>query len=125
MCCRNLLGMPERCSSFPDGLETESGMPCIDPWGGGSFGRMAEQSPLTRPSREGLCQSQHWTRSRRFLQRIPMGLSIELSEEICASSEKILLFLEKRDQRKPSRIVAHDHQMDGVVKVSNCVRVEK
>ena len=30
-----------------DGLETESGIPCIDPGGGGWFGRTAEQSPLT------------------------------------------------------------------------------
>ena len=32
---------------FPDGLETESGITCIDPGGGGWFGRMAEQSPVT------------------------------------------------------------------------------
>ena len=47
MSCRNLLGLPERRSSYPDGLETESGIPCIDPRGGGWFGRLAEQSPLT------------------------------------------------------------------------------
>ena len=47
MSCRNLLGLPGRRSTFPDGLETESGIPCIDPRGGGWFGRMAEQSPVT------------------------------------------------------------------------------
>ena len=47
MYCRNLLGLPDRRSSFSDGLETESGIHCNDPGGGGWFGRMAEQSPLT------------------------------------------------------------------------------
>ena len=44
--CRNLLGMPERRSTFPRGMETELGISFIDP-DGGWFGRMAEQSPLT------------------------------------------------------------------------------
>ena len=44
MSCRNLLGLPDRRSIFPDGQETESGIPCIDPGGGGWFGQVAEQS---------------------------------------------------------------------------------
>ena len=68
--CRNLLGLPERSSTFPDGLETESGVPCIDPRDGGSFGRMAEQSPLTGDEPKNLIaiSSQHTQinfRSRR------------------------------------------------------------
>ena len=47
MSCRNLLGVPERRSTFPDGLEKESGIPCIDPGGGGWFDRLVDQSPLT------------------------------------------------------------------------------
>ena len=47
MSCCNLKGPPERRSTFPDRLETESGIPCIDPGGGGWFGGVAEQSPLT------------------------------------------------------------------------------
>ena len=47
MSCRNLLGLPDRRSTFSDGLETEPGIHCNDPGGGGWFGRMAEQSPLT------------------------------------------------------------------------------
>ena len=47
MSCRNLLGLPQRRSTFPDGLETESGIPCTDPSGGGWFVRVAQQSPLT------------------------------------------------------------------------------
>ena len=47
MSCRNLLGLPDRRPIFPDRLETESGIPCVDPGSGGSFGRMAEQSRLT------------------------------------------------------------------------------
>ena len=45
MSCRNLLGLPDRDSSFPDRLETESGIPCIEPGGDGWFGRMAEPRP--------------------------------------------------------------------------------
>ena len=41
------LGQPDRRPTFPDRLETEPGIPCIDPGGGGWFGRLAEQSPLT------------------------------------------------------------------------------
>ena len=44
---RNLLGLPVRQSTFPDGLETESGIHCNDLSGGAWFDRMAEQSPLT------------------------------------------------------------------------------
>ena len=47
MSCRNLLGLPDRRPTFPDRLETEPSTPCIDPGGGGWFGRVAEQSPLT------------------------------------------------------------------------------
>ena len=47
MSCRNLLGLPLRHSTFPDPMETEPGIPCIDPSGGGWFGPVAEQSPLT------------------------------------------------------------------------------
>ena len=47
MSCRDLLGLPERRLTFRDGLETESGIPCIDPSGAGWFGPVAEQSPLT------------------------------------------------------------------------------
>ena len=47
MSCRNHLGLPQGRSIFPDGQETESGIPCINPGGGGWFGRVAEQSPLT------------------------------------------------------------------------------
>ena len=47
MSCRNLLGLPQRRSNFLDGLDTEPGIPCIDPGGGGWFGRVAEQFPLT------------------------------------------------------------------------------
>ena len=47
MSCRNLLGLLDRRSTFLDGLETESEIPCIDPSGGGWFGRVAGQSPLT------------------------------------------------------------------------------
>ena len=47
MSCRNLLGLLELRSSFVHRLETESGIPCIDPSGCGGFGRMADQSPLT------------------------------------------------------------------------------
>ena len=46
--CRNLLGLPERRSTLPDGLETESEIHCNDPGGGVWFGRTAEQSPLTQ-----------------------------------------------------------------------------
>ena len=49
MSCRNLLGLPQRRSTFPDRLETESGIPCIDS-GGGGF-RVAEHSPLTHRDR--------------------------------------------------------------------------
>ena len=52
MSCRKLLGLPERRSTFPDGLETRTGIPCIDPGGGGWFGRMAKQSPLRRSALE-------------------------------------------------------------------------
>ena len=45
---RNLLGVRERHSILPDGLETESGIHCGDLGGGGLFGRMTEQSPLTQ-----------------------------------------------------------------------------
>ena len=55
MSCRNLLGLPQRRSIFPDGLETESGIPCIDPGGCGWFGRVAEQSPLTGQLLRTLC----------------------------------------------------------------------
>ena len=48
MSCRNLLGLPERRSTLPDGLETESEIHCNDPGGGVWFGRRAEQSPLTQ-----------------------------------------------------------------------------
>ena len=41
---RNLLDLLERHSTFPDGLETESGTRCNDPGGGAWFGRKAEQS---------------------------------------------------------------------------------
>ena len=47
MSCRNLLGLPDRRLSFPDLLETEPGIPCIDLCGGGWFGPVAKQSPLT------------------------------------------------------------------------------
>ena len=47
MSCRNLLGLLQRRSTFPVGLETESGIQCIDPGGGGWFGRVAGQSLLT------------------------------------------------------------------------------
>ena len=62
MSCRNLLGMPERRSVFPDGPETESGITCIDPGGGGWFGRMAEQLPLQ-------------TDTARMLPRLPTTLN--------------------------------------------------
>ena len=45
MSCRNLLGLPDRRPTFPDGLEAELGITCSDPRGGGWFGRMVEQSP--------------------------------------------------------------------------------
>ena len=45
--------MPERRSTFPDGLETDSESPCIDLGGGGSFYRMAERSPSQNVA--GLC----------------------------------------------------------------------
>ena len=45
---RNLLGLPERHSILPDGLETESGIHCSDLGGGGLFGRMTEQSTFTQ-----------------------------------------------------------------------------
>ena len=48
---------PERRFTFPDGLETESGIPCIDPSGGGWFGRVAEQSPLTGQEPKNLARS--------------------------------------------------------------------
>ena len=41
MSCRNILGLLDRRSTFLDGLETESEIPCIDPSGGGWFGRVA------------------------------------------------------------------------------------
>ena len=47
MSCRNLLGLLDRRSTFLDGLETEWEITFIDPSGGGWFGRMAGQSPLT------------------------------------------------------------------------------
>ena len=47
MSCRHLLCQPEHRSIFPDRLETEPGIPCIDPGGCGWFGRVAEQYPLT------------------------------------------------------------------------------
>ena len=39
--------LAQRRSAFPDRLETERGISCIDPGGGGWFGRVAEQSPFT------------------------------------------------------------------------------
>ena len=45
---RNLLGLPEGRPIVPDGLEKESGIPCIDPGGGGWFGRVAAQSPFAK-----------------------------------------------------------------------------
>ena len=61
MSCRNLLGLPERRSTFPGGLETESLIPCIDLDGGGWFGRVAEQSSLTgyEPKNLIVISSQH------------------------------------------------------------------
>ena len=61
MSCRKLLGLPERRLTFRDGLETEPGIPCIDPSGGGCFGPVAEQSPLTGDEPNNLIQisSQH------------------------------------------------------------------
>ena len=61
MSCRNLLGLPDRQPTFPDRLETEPGIPFIDPGGGGWFGRVAEQSPLTGYERNNLIEisSQH------------------------------------------------------------------
>ena len=47
MSCGNLVGLPDRRPTFPDRLETELGTTCADPRGGGRFGHMAEQSPLT------------------------------------------------------------------------------
>ena len=47
MSCRNLLGLSQRRSTFPDRLETESGIPCI-PAAVDGLGRMAERSPFTR-----------------------------------------------------------------------------
>ena len=49
MSCRIFLGLLELCFFllFPDWLETESSIPCVDPSGCGGFGRMADQSPLT------------------------------------------------------------------------------
>ena len=44
---RNLLALPDRHFTFPGGVETASEIHCNDPGGGGWFGRMAEQSPLT------------------------------------------------------------------------------
>ena len=48
MSCRNLLGLPERRPIIPEGQEKESGIPCIDPGGGGWFGRVAAQSPFAK-----------------------------------------------------------------------------
>ena len=48
MSCRNLLGLPEGRPIIPDGLEKESGIPCIAPGGGGWFGRVAAQSPFAK-----------------------------------------------------------------------------
>ena len=45
---RNLLGLPEGRPIVPDGLDKESGIPCIDPGGGGWFGRVAAQSPFAK-----------------------------------------------------------------------------
>ena len=47
MSSRSLLGLPGRHSTFPRGLETESGIHCKDPGGEAWFGPMAEQSLLT------------------------------------------------------------------------------
>ena len=48
MSCRILLGLPERRPIIPEGQEKESGIPCIDPGGGGWFGRVAAQSPFAK-----------------------------------------------------------------------------
>ena len=55
MSCRNLLGPGERRSTFPDGLETESGIPCIDPAGSGWFDRVAQQSPAHSANKQRPC----------------------------------------------------------------------
>ena len=47
MSCRSVLGLPDRRPTFRVPLETELGITCADPRGGGWFGRMTEQSPLT------------------------------------------------------------------------------
>ena len=43
MSCGNLLVLPDRHLTSPDRLETESGVTCADPRGGGWFGRRTEQ----------------------------------------------------------------------------------
>ena len=45
---RNLLALPDHPPAFPTTLVTESGTTCADPRSGSSFGRMAEQSSITR-----------------------------------------------------------------------------
>ena len=45
---RNLLGQPDNPPRFPDVLVTALGANCADPRGGSWFGRMAEESPLTK-----------------------------------------------------------------------------
>ena len=67
---RNLLGLPERRPTLPHGLGTTgSGIPCIDPGGGGWFGRMAEQSPLAgyEPKNPIEISSQHTSINVPFL----------------------------------------------------------
>ena len=130
--CRNLFGLSERRSTFPDELETESGIPRDDP--GGGLAGLAEQSPLTGYEPKNLIEicSQHTpinfpSRRNSFNTDFNDVPTIAASEDTDTLGARMTspLFTQEREVNPFSDSVCHVEKSCGKLQRSGCSDVEK